>query len=268
MEIIAIFTRKGGVGKTVTSINVASCLDYVFKNRVLLVDCDPQMNLTTCFTLNSDKDDMLNVADIFSNKHVSYKDYLQDVQMTDKNDRNLLTTNIKLVPGTKELDSINTSDMYVLKDFLDVFKNDFDYCLIDCPPSLTDTTINVLCATDFVLIPSFAGRDSINGYGMVVDEINSMKENGYNHNARILGMFLNAVDKRRSLETYYASLWKEDFADFTFKSQIRDASDVGNAYEFGKSVFYFKPNSPVAKDYVALTKEIMTKITKIRKGDK
>lgn len=268
MERIAIYNRKGGVGKSTTCLNVAGCLDAEFHKRVLVVDCDPQANVTTCLTLNSDINIEKSVADIFAEKKSgNFNDFIYPVIIPDKNDKTDITTNISIVAGIKqELDRVNTQDMFALKDFLDLFEDKFDYCLIDCPPSLNDVTINILCAADYIIVPSEAGRDGINGYGMVVDEVSSMKENGYNANAHILGIFLNKVDKRLSLHTYYSNLWQKDFKGSSFTSQIRGSSDVSNAYEFGKPVQYYKPNCKVAKDYERFTKELMKKIKDIKEG--
>ena len=248
MERIAIYNRKGGVGKSTTCLNVAGCLDAEFHKRVLVVDCDPQANVTTCLLLNSDINIEKSVADIFAeNKSGNFNDFIYPVIIPDKNDKTDITTNISIVAGIKqELDRVNTQDMFALKDFLDLFEDKFDYCLIDCPPSLNDVTINILCAADYIIVPSEAGRDGINGYGMVV--------------------FLNKVDKRLSLHTYYSNLWQEDFKGSSFTSQIRGSSDVSNAYEFGKPVQYYKPNCKVAKDYERFTKELMKKIKDIKEG--
>lgn len=268
MEKIAFYNRKGGVGKSTTCLNVAGCLDLKNKKKVLVVDCDPQSNITTCFTINSDTEVEHTVADLFRLDDVKKENFIYPVSIPDNSGKKMIETSIKLLPGTKGLDMVTTDDMFVLKRFLDQCENDFDYCLIDCPPSLTDVTINILCAADYIMVPAEAGRDGINGYGMVVDEVNNMKENGYNANAHILGVFINNIDKRYALDRYYADLWKTDFKDNAFKSQIRCASDVRNAYEFGKPVHYYKARCNVAKDYEALTKEMMQKIKAIKKGEK
>lgn len=266
MEKIAIYNRKGGVGKSTTCLNIAGCLDTKYNKKVLIVDCDPQANITTCLTLNGGEViDEYTIAGLFEDEVEDSSKYIFPVIIPDKANRKMIETNISLLKGGKDLDRVNTSNMYVLHDFLAQFEKQFDYCLIDCPPSLTDVTINVLCASDYLMIPCLSGRDGVNGYDMVVDEVNSMKANGYNPNIRILGVFINAIDKRSSLDNYYASLWNNDFKDNSFKTQIRRSSDVPNAYEFGKPVQYFK-KSKVGKDYEDLTKEMISKIKKIKKG--
>ena len=266
MRKIAVFTRKGGVGKSVSCINIAGSLDVTYGHKTLLVDCDGQTNVTTCFTLN-DEEPEYSIADLFFKDKPVYEKIIQPIVLPGKNDKPI-STNLSLAPGTKSLDDIDTTEMFVLKDFLDMQNDKFDYCIIDCPPSLTDMTINALCAADYLIIPANAGRDSVNGFGMVVDEVNRMKENGYNVNLKILGVFLNAVDKRRSLENYYGLLWKKEFGGNVFSSQIRDSADVVNAYEFGKPLHYYKRKSNVAEDYDDLVYEIISKINQYEKRRK
>lgn len=266
MEKIAIYNRKGGVGKSTTCLNIAGCLDTKYRKRVLVVDCDPQANITTCLTLNSnDVETYHDIAELFSEKKEETEKYIYPVVLPDRSNRSLVETHICLLKGSKELDRVNTTNMYVLRDFLNMYDDKFDYCLIDCPPSLTDVTINVLCAADYLMIPCLSGRDGVNGYGMVVEEVNNMKDNGYNPNIRILGVFVNAIDKRYALDNYYATLWSDDFKANSFQSQVRRSSDVPNAYEFGKPVQYYK-NSKVCKDYEDLTKEMISKIKYFKKG--
>ena len=265
---ILIFTRKGGVGKTVTCVNLAGCLDVHYNQRVLVVDCDPQSNTTTCFTINEESNPFPTITELFNDSSINAEELLHPVVVTNKKNSGLVPTNITLVPAAHSLDHIDTSNMYVLKDFLDLYEDKYDYCIMDCSPNLTDITINALCAADYILIPSFAGRDSVNGYGMVIDEIDRMKENGFNVNIKVLGVFLNAIDRRRYLENYYVSMWNNDFNSKIFLNQIRDSSDVVNAYEFGKPVHYYKPSSLVAKDYDNLTNEIICKIKQSKNNKK
>lgn len=267
MDKIAIYNRKGGVGKSTTCLNLAGCLDTKYHKDVLVVDCDPQSNITTCLTLNNTEHGQIShdISELFMGSVSDSENYIYPISLPDRNNKNMVDTHISLLPGSKELDRVNTSDMYALKRFLDEYESQYDYCLIDCPPSLTDVTINVLCAADYIIIPALSGRDGVNGYGMVVEEINSMKDNGFNANVHILGVFINAIDRRYALDNYYSTLWREDFKNNAFESQIRRSSDVPNAYEFGKPVQYFKMGK-VAKDYEEFTKEMIKKINKIKGG--
>ena len=259
MKKIAIFNRKGGVGKSVSCVNLAGCLDIIHQKDVLVVDCDAQINTTTCLSISEELEPTCSVKDIFSEQFKDYGNLLLPIKYQNKK-KEMELSRITLVPASRDMETISTDNMYAIKDFLEPYESKYDYCLLDCPPSLTDMTINALCAADYLLIPTFAGRDSVNGYGMVVEEIDTMKANGFNVGIKILGTFLNSVDKRKALENYYVTLWKKEFHGNTFKSQIRESSDISNAYEFGKPIHYYKPKSQSALDYEELTKEIISKI--------
>lgn len=256
---IAIFNRKGGVGKTITSVNLAGCLDVAFKKDVLVIDCDAQGNMTTCFTVNHE----LTIDKTISQIYEEYPELVRHkVKLLSRNNKELVETRITLIPADSNLDMVESTDMYALKKYLMPLENQYDFCIMDCPPDLSETAINALCAADYLIIPSFSGRDSVNGYGMVMEEIELLAHNGFNVNLNVLGVFLNAVDKRRSVEKYYVEMWKDELKDKVLDSQVRDSSDIVNAYEFGKPVHYFKPHSPAAKDYEMLCKEIIKKIKK------
>jgi len=253
---IAIFNRKGGVGKTITTVNLAGCLDVCMNKDVLVVDCDPQNNTTTCLSVNQDNEIEKSIVDIFSGQ----EDIDVRIPIIQEYNKKNKHSKITLIPATKDLDSTETRDMNALKKHLTKYEKKYDYCLMDCPPDLSEATINALCAADYVIIPTFAGRDSLNGYGMVMDEINKMKQNGYNLNLKILGILMNAVDSRRSLEKYYMKVWTDEIQENVLKSFIRESADVVNSYEFGKPIHYYKPKCSVAKDYEQLAKEIVKKI--------
>lgn len=268
MKTILVYNRKGGIGKTVTCMNVAGCLDRVYKKRVLICDCDAQSNTTSKLLSPDDPNADLNIVNLFNPKFNDYTGIIRKVRVPDKKNEDYVDTNIWLLPGSREIDNIDTTEMFVLKDFLDMYEDDFDYCLMDCSPSLTNMTINAMCVADYILIPAFAGSDSVNGYGMVINEIDRMKENGYNVNIKVLGVFLNAVDKRRSVERFFRGLWVNEFQKNVFDSQIRDSADIPNSYEFCKPIHYFKPSGPVARDYDQLVEEMLNKIELLEKGMK
>lgn len=264
---VGIFNRKGGVGKSTTCINTAGCIDYVHKKKVLIVDCDAQMNVTTCLTLNGEGQ-IINktVKDLFDEEKPDWHDYIVQAVINDNRDRPV-NTGIYLLPGSENLDSVNSENVFAIKNLLDTVEDQFDYCLIDCPPALTDATISALCAVDFVIIPAQPGRDSVNGYKMVHDEIDLMKANGFNVNIKILGVLLNQVNKRRSLDNYYGNEW--NILGKAFASQIRNSAEVPTAYEFGKPLHYYRASCATAEDYAQFTKEMINKIKSINnKGRK
>lgn len=259
MRKIAIYNRKGGVGKTVSCVNIAGCLDKAKKQKVLVIDTDAQANATSCLMLQDVDSIRYSLYDLFKDPNILPDKIIYKAKILDNRNVKFVDTNISIIPATKLLDELTVDNMFVIRDFLRKVEDKFDYCLIDCSPSVTEMTINALCAADYLMIPSLAGRDSVTGYGMVIKEIDGMKSNGYNVNLKILGVFLNAVDKRRAIEDYYRSFWIEKNARNAFLHSIRNASDIVNAQEFGKPIHYYR-RCPVANDYEELVQEMEAKI--------
>lgn len=259
MRRIAMYNRKGGVGKTVSCVNIAGCLDLIKNKKVLVIDTDAQANATSCLMLQDVDTIRYSLYDLFKDPQILPDKIIHRAKVLDRKNENLVETKISIVPATKDLDEISTDNMFAIRDFLDKVEDRFDYCLIDCSPSVTEMTINALCAADYLIIPSLAGRDSVTGYGMVIDEIDGMKANGFNVNLKILGVFLNAVDKRRAIEDYYRSFWIDKGAKNAFLHSIRNASDIVNAQEFGKPIHYYR-RCPASIDYEELVQEIEAKI--------
>ncbi len=270
MKTVAIYNRKGGVGKTVSCVNIAGCLDKIMGKKVLIVDTDAQANATSYLMLHDIDRVRYSLMDLFGDPEITPDKIIYKARIPDKKNEKLVESNIYLVPAVRELDKISASNMYILRDFLAKIEDRFDYCLIDCPPSVTDMTINALCAANYLMIPALAGRDSVTGYGIVVSEIDAMKQNGFNVNLKILGVFLNRVDKRRALEEYYRNFWQGNGKKSAhFAHSVRDTSDIVNAQEFGMPIHYYK-KSAVAEDYVDLARELNFKIlsyeNKVKKG--
>lgn len=259
MRKIVIYNRKGGVGKTVTCVNVAGCLDKMKGHRVLVIDTDAQANATSCLMLSDVESVRYSLYDLFKDPKINPNKIIYKAKILDKKNESEVDNNIWIVPATKELDEVVTDNMFVIKNFLAAVEDKFDYCLIDCSPSITEMTINALCAADYLMIPSIAGRDSVTGYGMVIDEIDGMKSNGYNVNLKVLGVFLNAVDKRRVIEDFYRSFWSDKNSHSGFVHSVRNSSDIVNAQEFGKPIHYYR-NCPASRDYEELVQEIEAKI--------
>ncbi len=259
MVKIVIYNRKGGVGKTVSCVNIAGCLAKTKGYKVLVIDTDAQANATSYLMLHDENTVRYGLNDLFHDPQIDPNKIIHKAKILDKKNESFVDSNIYIVPASKELDELVTDDQFVIKRFLDSVEDKFDYCLIDCSPSVTEMTINALCAADYVMIPSLAGRDSVTGYGMVMDEIDAMKENGFNVPLKILGVFLNAVDKRRAIEDYYRSFWVGDKKRDVFVHSIRNSSEIVNAQEFCKPIHYYK-NCPVAKDYEELVQEMEAKI--------
>ena len=194
MITITVYNRKGGVGKTTTCVNLAGCLAKKYKKRVLVIDCDDQVNLTTALTFcESNHGDVSLNGDIIDVVTGSDKSVIHPIRVekeytnkeTGEKDYKLIDTNMSMIAGSDETEFLELNDVYVLKNYLKRFEDEFDYVIIDCPPSLNDMTTLALCATNYVLVPVNSGRDSTNGYNMVYKAVDRMKENGFNVNIKI-----------------------------------------------------------------------------------
>ncbi|WP_026667639.1 ParA family protein [Butyrivibrio sp. AE2005] len=272
MVTITVYNRKGGVGKTTTCVNLAGCLAKKYKKRVLLIDCDDQVNLTTAMTFcESNYEDSSLEGDIIDvvTKHDRSvihkvrvdKDFKNKV--TGEPESKLIDTKISLIAGSEETEFIEIEDVFVLKSYLKEFEDEYDYVIIDCPPALNDMTTLALCASNYVLVPVNSGRDSVNGYNMVYKAIDRMKENGFNVNIKLLGIFVNKLRKVRVLEKQYKEIWLEDGEidkDMVFQQYISDISDIPNAYEMGLPIHYYKPRQRCAREYNKLVAEILDRI--------
>lgn len=265
MKKIVIFNRKGGVGKTSIVANLAACLDVCKKKKILLVDGDAQSNLTALMTCDSDVTVQSTIADLFDDEGA---DPAIPVSFYQRNGKEI-PTRMWLLPGGAAIDGVETDDQFVLKRYLEKKDKEFDFCIIDCPPALTEMSLNALCAADFLIVPVEPGRDSANGYAMVANEISAMKDTARNngsdeYNVILLGALINKVNPRRSLDSYYSSdVWGSGGQVFT--TTIRESTSVRNASEFGRPVHYFSRSSPVAADYEELAAELLKKIKKYSK---
>lgn len=272
MVTITVYNRKGGVGKTTTCVNLAGCLAKKYKKRVLLIDCDDQVNLTTAMTFcESNYDDAELEGDIIDVVTKHDRSVIHKVRVdkdfknkeTGESESKLIDTKISLIAGSEETEFIEIDDVFVLKSYLKEMEDDYDYVIIDCPPALNDMTTIALCASNYVLVPVNSGRDSVNGYNMVYKAIDRMKENGFNVNIKLLGIFVNKLRKVRVLEKQYKEIWLEDGEidkDMVFQQYISDISDIPNAYEMGLPIHYYKPRQRCAREYNKLVAEILARI--------
>jgi len=273
MITITVYNRKGGVGKTTTCVNLAGCLAKRYKKRVLVVDCDDQINLTTALTFcESNQGEVSLEGDITDVVTGSEKSVIHRVKLekeyTDKETHEkgyrLIKTNIWLIAGSDETEFLELNDVYALKDYLKRLEDKFDYVIIDCPPSLNDMTTLALCATNYVLVPVNSGRDSANGYNMVYKAIDRMKQNGFNVNIKLLGVFVNKFTRVRALDNQYKEMWQdepeENGENTTFKQYISNIADIPNAYEYGFPIHYYKPKGRCSREYNKLVTEIFDRI--------
>ena len=263
---IAVVNQKGGIGKTTTTVSLAGCLEHNFNKKVLVVDCDPSIN-SSKYLLTLDEDipeDDIKLVSIPSLLHViNDKMPVGDVirQVNQEVRGKLVKTKIFVLPAHKEMEErCNFESDYDLRDALLPVEKDFDFCLFDCPPHLTDMAYEAMACADYILVPAFADTDSLGGFDTLIDLVNTFRSSSINADLRILGILFTNVPSKNALNKYFIESYEDD--ELVFDTYIRSASVVGQARFFGKPLAYYKPSAPVTLDYKKATKEMLKRISK------
>ena len=244
MKIVAIINQKGGTGKTTTTINLGSALSKAWK-RVLLIDLDPQGNLGYSLGVLEHEYSMADV--LLGEKRFSEV-------LVDAEGMQLAPSNNQLVDAELTLATSNNREL-VLKEVLKEVR-DYDYVLIDCPPSLSVLTLNALLAADEVIIPMQMEVLSLQGLDQIVNTINKVKS-AFSKKLKIAGILPVMVDSRRKLSHEVHDYISENYSVRIFESYIRANVTASEAPSFGKSVIAYKPKSSSAMDYKKFAEEFL-----------
>jgi chromosome partitioning protein len=249
-KVISITNHKGGVGKTTSVVNIGAGLHNLGK-RILLVDLDPQENLTLSVGLRN--------MDI--NIYGALKGDYKAKPITLKENFAILPSTLDLSGAEVEL-SAEAGREYILSEILDPIKHLYDYILIDCPPSLGLLTVNALTASNEAFIPIQAHYLAIKGLSKMNEVIEKIRKR-LNKELQIGGVFITMFDKRKVLCRDVVETVKSFFQDKVYETRIRENISLAEAPYTGKDIFEYNPKCFGAEDYASLCLEFLEREKKL-----
>lgn len=249
--VISLLNHKGGVGKTTSAVNIGAGLAEMGR-RVLLIDLDPQANLTLSLGVprqpNTIYEALRGEAPLLP---AAVKDRLDVVTST-------------LDLSGAEMELINEAGReFILRELIAPIRDKYDYILIDCPPSLGLLTLNALTSSDLVYIPLQAEFLAVQGLAKIKQIMQKVRVR-LNKGLEIGGVITTMYDGRKVLNRDVVETIKKWFGDAVFETKIRDNVALAEAPAQRKDIFQYSPNSPGAKDYLALCKEIIRRTERLQ----
>lgn len=246
MKIVAVTNQKGGTGKTTSTINIGAGLNRLGK-RVLLIDLDPQANLSFSLGLN-DPGRLPNIYEVLSGR-ISIRNAMIDAG------------GLGLVPSSPDLGRLE-ADMASFPDKSTLLRRalseplDLDYILLDCPPSSGLITLNALTAAQEIYVPVQAEFLALQGMSKLLETIETVRRD---HNPHLLltGVIATRYDQRRVLNREVIGSLSEHFGDKLFDTFIHENIALAEAPSFGQDIFSYRPDSNGARDYMSLCREIV-----------
>ena len=248
-KVISVSNQKGGVGKTTTSLSLAASLG-VLEKKVLLIDADPQGNATSGIGINSDDfnkssyDVLLNQCEINDS-----------IIKTKSPNLDIIPANIDLVAVEIELVDTNKRE-HMLTKMIDKIKKDYDFIIIDCPPSLGLITMNALTASNSVIIPIQCEYYALEGLGKLLNTIKGIQK-VHNDKLEIEGILLTMFDSRLRLSNQVKNDVKKHFGDMVFSTIIPRNVSLGEAPSYGESIIVYNATSKGSKSYIKFAQEII-----------
>ena len=250
-KIIAIANQKGGVGKTTTSVNLAASLG-VLEKKVLLIDADPQANATSGLGIDVDS---VQIGTYQLLEHTNTAE--EAIISTSSPNLDIIPAHIDLVAIEIELVDKEKRE-YMMQKAIGHLRDQYDYILIDCAPSLGLLTLNALTAADSVIIPIQCEYFALEGLGKLLNTIKSIQKI-HNADLDIEGLLLTMYDSRLRLSNQVVEEVQKHFSEMVFKTIIQRNVRLSEAPSYGESIINYDAGSKGATNYLSLGQELITK---------
>ncbi len=251
-KIISFANQKGGVGKTTSAINIAASLG-VLGYKVLMIDLDPQGNATSGVGIL--KKSLKLTAFNMLTEEIGANEVTLDTRY---DNLRLIPTSTTLARAEFELSETEGCE-YVLKQKLDAVRDQYDYIIIDCPPSLGLLTVNALTASDGIIIPMQCEFFALEGLSQLMFTISRIKAH-YNKDLNVTGILITMHNNRLLLSTQVIQELRKHYADKLFETTISRNVKVSEAPGFGAPVYYHEKRSKGANEYMSVAKELAERI--------
>jgi chromosome partitioning protein len=257
-KVISIANQKGGVGKTTTAINLAASLAAI-EHSTLVIDIDPQSNTTSGLGI-----DTKTVSNSVYEIMIGSTDIEDTIRQTELDFLDIVPSHINLVGA--EIEMIDREERErILKKAIESVRDNYDFVIIDCPPSLGLLTINALTASNAIVIPVQCEYFALEGLGQLLNTIKIVRQH-LNPDLDIEGVLLTMYDTRTRLSNQVADEVKRYFDDRVFKAVIARNIRLAEAPSFGKPALLYDSTSAGAKNYLALAREIIKRNKKLFKN--
>jgi chromosome partitioning protein len=263
MKIISIVNQKGGVGKTTTTVNLAAGLGLL-RRKVLVIDMDPEAHMTFSMGIEADSLDKTIYDVMFNEVPVGDVILVNGSMHIVPANQGLIEMEIEIQRRLRDHERALLSgataepfspEKYLIRGMRDIWTMEYEYVLIDCPPSLGYPTANALTASAEVIVPVETQFASLRGLSHITSNVDAIREISNPH-LHVGGILCTRYDGRRNMDREVVSYLREEFGQLVFKAVIRDNVALSEASSLGKTIFDYRAGSHGAEDYLKLAQEI------------